>query len=142
MSHMNRSQIHLASLRSVLFPFWGFVYLGCARTTLHFFSRMLKTGIQYLPVDSMQTSEQLYCSSHAESSFNPLEKEEKLFSLYAVRPFASVIPIQAKIQVLWTSSPQQFLRKILKDNRNLQIFLVERLTVTGHLAKSSQFRKR
>ena len=28
MSHMNRSQIHLASLRSVLLPFWGLVYLG------------------------------------------------------------------------------------------------------------------
>jgi len=28
MSHMKRSQIHFASLRSVLFPFWGLVYLG------------------------------------------------------------------------------------------------------------------
>lgn len=57
-SHMNKSQIHLASLQSVLLPFCGFVYLGWARITEIFaFSKILETGIQYLPVDSMQTSE-------------------------------------------------------------------------------------
>lgn len=61
----------------------------------------------------MQASVHEYLASHAAKSFNPFEKEEKRASLYSVRPFASVIPIQAKIQVLWTSSPQQFLRKIL-----------------------------
>jgi len=55
--------------------------------------------------------------NHAESSRRPLEKEENLFSLYSVRPFASVIPMQAKIQVLWASRPQQLKRKILKANK-------------------------
>ena len=77
-SHMNRSQIHFASLRSVLFPFWGFVYFGWARITEIFaFSKRLNTGIQYLPVDSIQTSEQLYFASQSHSSFKPFEKEEK-----------------------------------------------------------------
>ena len=38
---------------------------------------MLKTGIQYLPVDSMQTSLQLYLASQSHSSFKPFVKEEK-----------------------------------------------------------------
>ena len=42
MSHMNRSQIHFAYFRSVLFLFCGLVYLGCARTTLQVFSSTLK----------------------------------------------------------------------------------------------------
>lgn len=33
-------------------------YLGCANVTRQDFSRILKTGIQYLPADSMQTSVQ------------------------------------------------------------------------------------
>lgn len=38
--------------------FCGLVYLGCASVTRQVFSRMLKTGIQNLPADSMQTSMQ------------------------------------------------------------------------------------
>ena len=41
-------------------PFMALTYLGCVRTTCICVSRMLKTGIQYLPVDSIQTSWQLY----------------------------------------------------------------------------------
>lgn len=41
------------------------------------FSRMLKTGIQYLPEDSIQTSVQLYLASQLDSSLSPFEKEEK-----------------------------------------------------------------
>ena len=59
------------------------------------FSRMLKTGIQYLPVDSMQTSVQEYLASQAANSLSPLEKEEKRACLYSVRPLGSVIPMQA-----------------------------------------------
>ena len=77
-SHMNKSHIHLASLRSVLFPFCGLVYLGWERITeTYAFSRTLKTGIQYLPVDSIQTSVQWYLASQSDNSFSPLEKDEK-----------------------------------------------------------------
>ena len=100
MSHIYRSQIHLASLRSVLLPFCGFVYLGWASVTQQVFSRMLNTGIQYFPVDSMQTSEQEYLASQSANSCNPLENEEKRLCLYSVRPLESVMPIQAYIQVL------------------------------------------
>ena len=55
----------------------------------------LKTGIQYLPVDSIQTSMQEYLASHAANSLRPLEKEEKRACLYSVRPLGSVIPMQA-----------------------------------------------
>ena len=55
----------------------------------------LKTGIQYLPVDSMQTSLQLYFASQSHSSFKPLEKEEKRACLYSVRRLESVMPMQA-----------------------------------------------
>ncbi len=95
MFHMKRSQIHLAFLRSVLFPFWGLVYLGWVRVTKQDFSRTLKTGNQYLPVDSMQTSKHEYLASQSDSSLRPLEKEEKRACLYFVRPFISVIPMQA-----------------------------------------------
>ena len=114
--HMNRSQIHLASFRSVLFPFCGFVYLGWSSSTWHVFSRILKTGIQYLPVDSMQTSVHLYFESHSDRLRSPFVKVENRLSKYSVRPFESVMPMQAYIQVLWTSSPQQFLRMILNGN--------------------------
>ena len=94
--HIYRSQIHFASLRSVLFPFCGLVYLGWDRVTHKlFFSKILKTGIQYLPVDSMHTSLQLYLTSQSHNSCNPLVKEEKRACLYSVRPLESVIPIQA-----------------------------------------------
>ena len=100
MPHIYRSQIHLASLRSVLLPFCGFVYFGCAKVTQQVFSRILNTGIQYFPVDSMQTSEQEYFASQSARSLSPLENEEKRACLYSVRPLESVIPIQANIQVL------------------------------------------
>ena len=94
--HIYRSQIHFASLRSVLFPFWGLVYLGWERVTQTlFFSKILKTGIQYLPVDSIQTSVQLYLASQSHNSCNPFEKEEKRACLYSVRLWESVIPMQA-----------------------------------------------
>jgi hypothetical protein len=67
----------------------------------------------------MQTSEQECFASQTDNSRSPPEKDENRACLYSVRPFASVIPIQAKIQVLCTSSPQQFLRKILKANESL-----------------------
>ena len=96
MPHMYRSQIHLASLRSVLFPFIGFVYLGWDRVTqISCCSKILNTGIQYLPVDSMHTSLQLYFASQSHSSFNPFVKEEKRACLYSVQLLESVIPTQA-----------------------------------------------
>ena len=92
------------------------LYLGWDRVTQRLCcSKILKTGIQYLPVDSIQTSVQLYLASQSHSSFNPFVKEEKRACLYSVRLLESVIPIQAKIQVLWTSSPQQLNFKILND---------------------------
>ena len=60
MSKRKRFAIHFASRLSVFLPFMALTYLGCVRTTCICVSRMLKTGIQYLPVDSMQTSWQLY----------------------------------------------------------------------------------
>ena len=48
------------------------------------FSRMLKAGIQYLPVDSIQTSVQEYLASQAANSLSPLKKEEKRACLYSV----------------------------------------------------------
>ena len=96
MPYIYKSQIHRASLRSVLLPFCGLVYLGWERVTqILFFSKTLKTGIQYLPADSMQTSVQLYLESQSHSSFRPLVKEEKRASLYSVRFWDSVMPIQA-----------------------------------------------
>ena len=61
---------------------------------------MLKTGIQYLPVDFMQNLVQEYLASYAANSLRPLEKEEKRDCLYSVRPLSSVIPTQSQIQVL------------------------------------------
>lgn len=63
--------------------------------TKQVFSRVLNTGIQYVPVDSMQTSVQLYLASHSDSSLSPLEKEEKRACLYSVRSLGSVMPMQA-----------------------------------------------
>lgn len=51
--------------------------------------------IQNLPEDSMQTSVQSYLASQSASSCSPFVKEEKRACLYSVRPFGSVIPIQA-----------------------------------------------
>lgn len=50
------------------------------------FSRILKTGVQYLLVDSMQTSVQLNFASQSHSSFTPLGKgrKESLFILCAI----------------------------------------------------------
>ena len=56
---------------------------------------MLKTGIQYLPVDSIQTLVQEYLASHAANSLSPLEKGEKRACLYSVRPLGLVMPMQA-----------------------------------------------
>ena len=72
-------------------------------------------------------------------SRRPLEKEQNLFSLYYVLPLESVIPIQVKIQVLWTSSPHQLKRKFLKANKT---YPLAGTTVTGHLTESSSFWKR
>lgn len=44
------------------------------------FSRILNTGIQYFPADSMQMSTQLYLNSHSESSRKPLENALNLAS--------------------------------------------------------------
>lgn len=62
---------------------------------MNFFSRILKTRLQYLPVDSMQTSVQLYLGSQSHSSCRLLVKEEKRAFLYSVHLSESVIPIQA-----------------------------------------------
>ena len=94
-SHMNRSQIHFASFRSVLLPFCGLVYLGCASVTRQVLSRMLNTGTQYFPADSIQTSRQPYLASQSASSRKPRVKEVKRSRLYSVRPWESVTPMQA-----------------------------------------------
>ena len=53
----NRSPIDLESFVSSLLPFTAFTYLGLAIVTrIPRSSRMLNTGTQYLPVDSIQTS--------------------------------------------------------------------------------------
>lgn len=79
MLHMNRAQIHFASLRSVLLPFCGLVYFfgGWACATQQVFSRILKTGILYLPNDSIQTSVQEYLASHSVSTFKAIGKWRK-----------------------------------------------------------------
>ena len=53
------------------------------------------TGIQYFSVDSMQTCVHLYLASQLARSCNPLVNVEKRDCLYSVRPFMSVIPMQA-----------------------------------------------
>lgn len=55
---------------------------------------MLNTGIQYLPVDSMQTSLQELEISHSESFRRPPVKVEKRLDLYVVMPFSSVEAMQ------------------------------------------------
>ena len=66
----NRSPIHLESFVSSLFPFTAFTHLGLAMTTrIPRFSRMLNTGTQYFPVDSMQTSKQLCSRSQSAKRF-------------------------------------------------------------------------
>lgn len=63
-------------------------------------SRMLKTGIQYFLVDSMQTSEQEYLASQSDSSRRPLEKEEKRACLYSVRlPGFWSMPASCKVSI-------------------------------------------
>jgi hypothetical protein len=54
-----------------LFALDGFNELGGVTTTWQLFSRMLCTGNQYLPVDSMHTSLQLFSQSQAAMSRNP-----------------------------------------------------------------------
>ena len=55
--HLYKSQIHFASLQLILFPFICFVYLGQDRVTgTRCCFKILKTEIQYLPVDSIPTS--------------------------------------------------------------------------------------
>ncbi len=116
--HIYRLHIYVASFQSVLFPFIDLVCLGWDRVT-HTLrcSKILKTGLQGLPVDSMQTPLQLYFASQSHSWCNPLVKEEKRACLYSVGFFEPVISIQAKLHVLWTSSPQQLNFKILKDKK-------------------------
>lgn len=68
--------------------------------TQQVFLRMLNIGIQYFPVDSMQTSEQEYFASQSAKSCNSLKNEDKRSCLYSVWPLESVISIQANIHVL------------------------------------------
>lgn len=56
---------------------------------------ILNTGIQYLPIDSIQTSVQEYLESHAANSLGHIEKEEKRACLCTVRLLGLVISIQA-----------------------------------------------
>lgn len=112
-SHINLFQYKNSILHSFFLPFNVESY-NISNFLLHilsFRSSIFKTGIQYLPVDSKQMSLQLYFTSQSHSSCNPFVKEEKRACLYSVRPLESVMPMQAKIHVLWTSSPQQFLRR-------------------------------
>ena len=57
-------RITIESLVSSLLPFTAFTHLGLAMTTLISSSRILKTGIRYFPVDSIQTSRQSLSRSH------------------------------------------------------------------------------
>lgn len=94
MLHIYKSQIHLASLCSVLLLFWDFLYWGWERVTqMLFFAKILKTEIQYLPVDSIQTSVQLYFASRPHNSCNLFVKGEKRACIYSVRLWVSVIPM-------------------------------------------------
>lgn len=62
----NRSPIYLESLVSSLLPFTTFTHFGLAMVTRRpHSSRMLNTGTQYLPVDSMQISRQLFVRSQS-----------------------------------------------------------------------------
>jgi hypothetical protein len=56
-------------------------YLGCASVILQVASKILNTGIQYLPVDSIQTSLQELECSHSDSSRSPFVKVEKRLDL-------------------------------------------------------------
>ena len=96
------------------------------------FSRMLKTGIQYLPVDSIQTSVQEYLESQAAKSLSPLEKEEKRACLYSVRPLGSGF-VDVKTTAVVT---KDFKHRVPP----VKIFVG--LAGTGHPAKASQLRKR
>ena len=52
------------ALFQVFLPRIALTYFGCARTILQVGSRILQIGIQYFPVDSIQTSVQLFSASH------------------------------------------------------------------------------
>ena len=105
-SHLNNSEIHLASRLSVFLPLIALTYLGWVRQTLQVGSRALKTGIQYLPVDSMQTSQQRF----SRSQFDNLRKSpvyvEKRLIWWVVWLRSSVVAIHATIKFLWMSMPQ------------------------------------
>ncbi len=83
-----------------LVPFLGFDVLEVGQGDPIGLFRILNTGIQYLPVDSIQTSKQKYLASQSAKSCKPLESEEKRACLCSAPLLESVIPKQAKIQVL------------------------------------------
>ena len=56
--------------------------------TQQVFLRILNTGIQYFPVDSMQTSEQEYLASQSAKSCNPLVSKERRACLCSVQAAA------------------------------------------------------
>lgn len=93
--------------------FLRFRIFGMSKSNPAGFLKNIKDRDPVFPDDSIQTSVQEYLASQSDSSCNPFEKEEKRACLYSVRLLVSVIPMQAYIQVLCTSSPQQFLRKSL-----------------------------
>ena len=74
------------TLVTVRFIFcWGFVYIVWERVIERLsFSKIFKTEIQYLPVESMQTSVQRNFVRLSDSSCNPFVKEKKWVSLYLV----------------------------------------------------------
>ena len=78
-AYLQDGDIHLESFVSSLLPFTAFTHLGLAMTTLISSSRRLKTGTQYLPVDSMQTLWQSLSRSHCLNSRIELLKVEKRF---------------------------------------------------------------
>src|SRR5450756_321447 len=105
-SCLKRSAIHLASFLSVFLPRIAFTYFGWASVIWQVSSRILYTGIQYLPVDSMQTYVQELEQSHWQSFLKPFVKVEKRLDLYVVTPLSFVEAMQATIKFLWTSIPQ------------------------------------
>lgn len=74
-----RSPIHLESLALFLLPLTALTHLGLAMVMLIWSSKRLKTRIQYLPVDSIQTSKQELSRSHCLKRRISLLKVEKRF---------------------------------------------------------------
>src|SRR5690606_30264970 len=111
-----KSQSQIESFLSVFLPRMPFTYFGLATTTSQSCSKILNTGCQYFPVDSIQTCLQDWDLSHSRRRSKSSVKVENCLVWYSVTPDWFVVPTVATTNFLWTSIPQQTGWTILSIN--------------------------